>query len=220
VSAGSAPAPRSLRPALRRLAGYVRHSSRYYAVWVLVTLGYVAGFVAVPMLVGWCFGAVAHGLPASEVVRRVAWLAAATTARAVLRYFSRTLVFNAARQVEYELRGDIFANLQRLPQSFYFRWRTGDIMSRCVNDLSAVRPAHGRRAAQSAPDARALRVGDRRDDDRERAARAARAAAVSALHPDRAHASAARSTTGACSRRRGSPRRATSSRRRSRGSRW
>ena len=117
----------------------MRHNRRYYAVWVVVTLGYVAGFVAVPMLVGWCVGAVAHGLPAAEVVRRVAWLAAATTARAVLRYFSRTLVFNAARQIEYELRDDIFANLQRLPQSFYFRWRTGDIMSRCVNDLSAVR---------------------------------------------------------------------------------
>jgi ATP-binding cassette, subfamily B, multidrug efflux pump len=139
VSAAGTTTRRSLRPALRRLAGYVRHSGRYYAVWMLVTLGYVAGFVAVPMLVGWCVGAVAHGLPATEVVRRVAWLAAATTARAVLRYFSRTLVFNAARQVEYELRGDIFANLQRLPQSFYFRWRTGDIMSRCVNDLSAVR---------------------------------------------------------------------------------
>ena len=51
-------------------------------------------------------------------------------------YFSRTLVFNAAREIEYELRNDLFAHLQRLPQSFYFRWRTGDIMSRCVNDLT------------------------------------------------------------------------------------
>ena len=62
-----------------------------------------------------------------------------TLARALVRYFSRTLVFNAAREIEYELRNDIFAHLQRLPQSFYFRWRTGDIMSRCVNDIGAVR---------------------------------------------------------------------------------
>ncbi len=136
---GAPPAPQSIRPALRRLAGYVRHSGRFYAVWVLVTFGYVAGFVAVPMLVGWCVSAVAHGLPADEIARRVAWLGVATGARALLRYFSRTLVFNAARQVEYELRDDIFAHLQRLPQSFYFRWRTGDIMSRCVNDINAVR---------------------------------------------------------------------------------
>jgi ATP-binding cassette subfamily B protein len=59
--------------------------------------------------------------------------------RAVVRYFSRTLVFNAAREIEYELRNDIFAHLEKLPQSFYFRWRTGDIMSRCVNDIAAVR---------------------------------------------------------------------------------
>src|SRR5688572_18463855 len=37
---------RGVRPALRRLAHYVRHSRRYYAVWMVVTLGYVAGFVA------------------------------------------------------------------------------------------------------------------------------------------------------------------------------
>ncbi len=127
------------RSAMRRLAHYVNRNRGYYAVWMLVTLGYVAGFVAVPMLVGWCVGAVAEGLPAEEVGRRVLWLAAVTSGRAFLRFYSRTLVFNAARQVEYELRNDIFAHLQRLPQSFYFRWRTGDIMSRCVNDINAVR---------------------------------------------------------------------------------
>jgi len=133
------PATSGARSALRRLAGYVNRNRGYYAVWVVVTLGYVAGFVAVPMLVGWCVGAVAEGLPHAEVGRRVAWLAGVTSARALLRYYSRTLVFNAAREVEYELRGDIYAHLQRLPQSFYFRWRTGDIMSRCVNDINAVR---------------------------------------------------------------------------------
>jgi ATP-binding cassette subfamily B protein len=49
------------------------------------------------------------------------------------------LIFNAAREVEYEMRNDLFAHLQRLPQSFYFHWHTGDLMSRCVNDLNSVR---------------------------------------------------------------------------------
>ena len=57
----------------------------------------------------------------------------------MLRYFSRLLIFNAAREVEYELRNDLFGHLQKLPQSFYFKWRTGDLMSRCVNDLNSVR---------------------------------------------------------------------------------
>ena len=42
-----------VRVALRRLRGYVLRNRGYYAVWTATTLAYVAGFVAVPMLVGW-----------------------------------------------------------------------------------------------------------------------------------------------------------------------
>jgi len=135
----AAPVRAPVRVALRRLSGYAMRNRRYYAIWMASTLAYVAGFVAVPILVGWSVKAVVEGLGAQEVIRRVLWLALVTVVRAVVRYFSRTLVFNAAREIEYELRGDIFAHLERLPQSFYFRWRTGDIMSRCVNDIAAVR---------------------------------------------------------------------------------
>jgi ATP-binding cassette subfamily B protein len=128
-----------VRVALRRLRGYALRNRGYYAVWLAATLAYVAAFVAIPILVGWAVKAVVLELPAQEVVRRVLWLLLVTLARTVVRYFSRTLVFNAAREIEYELRNDIFAHLARLPQSFYFRWRTGDIMSRCVNDINAVR---------------------------------------------------------------------------------
>jgi ATP-binding cassette subfamily B protein len=66
-------------------------------------------------------------------------LAAVAVLSAAVRFWSRTLAFNAAREIEYEIRNDLFEHLERLPQSFYHRWRTGDIMSRCVNDLNAVR---------------------------------------------------------------------------------
>jgi ATP-binding cassette subfamily B protein len=127
------------RAMFRRLWVYVKRNRRDYLLGVLTTLGYVAGFVAVPILVGWAVKAVAEGLPAAEVARRCGWLAAVTVGRSALRFFSRVEIFNAARQIEYELRDDLFDHLQRLPQSFYLRWRTGDLMSRCVNDLTSVR---------------------------------------------------------------------------------
>ncbi|MCG8589764.1 MAG: ABC transporter ATP-binding protein/permease [Proteobacteria bacterium] len=129
----------SVRHALRRLFVYIRHNGVYYGVWTFLTLLYVFCFVAIPRLVGYAISAVEEGLPASELARRCQWLFAFTLLTAVLRYVSRTWVFNAAREVEYEIRNDLFAHLQRLPQSFYFRWRTGDLMSRCVNDLNSVR---------------------------------------------------------------------------------
>jgi ATP-binding cassette subfamily B protein len=129
----------SLRATFRRLWVYLAHNKRRYALGALFTLGYDAGFVAVPLLVGWSIQAVADDLGGAEVGRRAVILALVTSGRMVLRFFSRITVFNAAREIEYELRNDLFAHLQRLPQSFYLRWRTGDLMSRCVNDLTAVR---------------------------------------------------------------------------------
>jgi len=135
----TAPPTAPLRSALRRLAGYIGRNRGYYTIWLATTLAYVAGFVAIPLLVGHSLSLIADGRPADEVTRAILWLTGATIASGVVRFYSRTLVFNAAREIEYEIRNDIFAHLQRLPQSFYQRWRTGDIMSRCVNDINAVR---------------------------------------------------------------------------------
>ncbi|HTF34066.1 MAG TPA: ABC transporter ATP-binding protein [Myxococcota bacterium] len=127
------------RPGLRRLLGYAAHNRGTYLVWMISTLGYVGMSVAGPLLVGFALAAAGAGLPAQELTKRCLALLMVTFLRGALRYWSRVLVFNAAREIEYELRNDLFAHLQRLPQSFYFRWRTGDLMSRCVNDLGSVR---------------------------------------------------------------------------------
>jgi len=140
--AGPAAAPSvaaAVRHALGRLSVYIRRNRGYYAVCIVSILAYNAAFVAVPRLVGWAITAAELDLPRAEVARRCGWLLAVVVVGALTRYFSRTLVFNAAREVEYEIRNDLFAQLQRLPQSFYGHWRTGDLMSRCVNDLNSVR---------------------------------------------------------------------------------
>jgi ATP-binding cassette subfamily B protein len=139
ATALAVPAPSGARSALRRLSRYIARHPVYYGVWLVALLVYVAGFVALPLLVASAIGAVKDGLPEAVVTRRVLWLVGVTVLSAGVRYYSRTLVFNAARQIEYELRNDIYAHLLRLPQSFYQRWRTGDLMSRCVNDINSVR---------------------------------------------------------------------------------
>jgi ATP-binding cassette subfamily B multidrug efflux pump len=55
------------------------------------------------------------------------------------RYQMRRIIISASRGVEYDLRNDFFAHLERLPISFFHENRTGDLMSRATNDLSAVR---------------------------------------------------------------------------------
>ena len=129
----------SVRAAIARLSKYIASNRRYYAVWSMIMLGYVATFLIVPELTGRTVGAIENGEPADAIVRLAIWLAGVGVLGGLLRYYSRVLVFNAAREIEYEVRNDLFAHLQRLSQSFFLNRRTGDLMSRCVNDLNSVR---------------------------------------------------------------------------------
>ena len=58
---------------------------------------------------------------------------------ALVRILSRILIFNGGRQVEFDLRNDLFAHLQRMAPSFYQRMPPGQVMSRMVADLTQVR---------------------------------------------------------------------------------
>jgi ATP-binding cassette subfamily B protein len=129
-----------VRHALRRLSVYLKRNWRYYALWYVVILFYSGALNTLPLAVGWAMaGLIDATVSQSEVIERCWIIVGLAIIGGLLRFYSRQLVFNAAREVEYEIRNDLFAHLQRLPQSFYFRWRTGDLMSRCVNDLNSVR---------------------------------------------------------------------------------
>lgn len=129
-----------VRHALRRLSVYLRRNWRYYTLWYFVVLLYSAAFNALPLAVGWSVsGLIDPDVGRFSVTQRCGVVIVVAIVGGALRFWSRLLVFNAAREVEYEIRNDLFDHLQKLPQSFYFRWRTGDLMSRCVNDLNSVR---------------------------------------------------------------------------------
>src|SRR5439155_10326138 len=57
----------------------------------------------------------------------------------IFRFLMRRIIVGASRDLEYELRNDFFAHLQRLDLAYFQHHRTGDLMSRATNDLSAVR---------------------------------------------------------------------------------
>src|SRR6266481_3649249 len=57
----------------------------------------------------------------------------------IVRWFSRFVIFNIGRDIEYDLRNDLFQHLTTLNSDFYQRFKTGDLMSRMINDLTAVR---------------------------------------------------------------------------------
>jgi ATP-binding cassette subfamily B protein len=57
----------------------------------------------------------------------------------IFLYLQRWILIGMSRDVEYDLRNDFFGHLEKLSQSFYMTNRTGDLMARATNDISAVR---------------------------------------------------------------------------------
>ena len=54
-------------------------------------------------------------------------------------YAQRWILIGISREIEFDLRNDLFRKLEKQDSGFYQRYRTGDIMARMTNDLNAVR---------------------------------------------------------------------------------
>jgi ATP-binding cassette subfamily B protein len=81
----------------------------------------------------------ATGVTQGKLVYYGALIVAIAIAGGGLRFATRRLLIGLSRAIEYDIRNAFFATLQRLPLAYFHANRTGDLMSRATNDLSAVR---------------------------------------------------------------------------------
>ena len=75
----------------------------------------------------------------SRFVRYALWLVGLSLVKGTFQFFMRVVIIGVSRDIEYDLRNDLFAHLVELSPDYYARTRTGDIMARATNDLNAVR---------------------------------------------------------------------------------
>ena len=129
--------------ALRRLLPYLRpYRTRLAAGLFLVVLS-----SALTTAIPWLVRRAIDGMTANEPVRNIYLIGAAMVGLAIvagaMRYGMREIMNGMSRYVEYDLRNALFAHLERVDAGYFARTRTGDIMARLTNDLSAVRMAAG-----------------------------------------------------------------------------
>ncbi len=101
--------------------------------------GSTALFLAMPRLVGQAIAELSSGVSTGRVGRAAGIIVLLAVGDAICLFVTRRLLIGASREVEYEMRGDLLAHLLRLPPVWYRKNRVGDLMSRAVNDLAAVR---------------------------------------------------------------------------------
>ncbi|MEP7002650.1 MAG: ABC transporter ATP-binding protein [bacterium] len=129
--------------ALRRLIPYYRPYRRMLLTGlVLVIISSAIGSV-VPWLLRAGIDSLHQGAPLQHVVLVAAGIVGIALGGGALRYWMREILNGLSRHIEYDLRQALFAHLTTLDQGYFGRMRTGDLMARLTNDLSAVRMAAG-----------------------------------------------------------------------------
>jgi ATP-binding cassette subfamily B protein len=124
---------------LRPLAPYLRRYWKSLAWGGVSTILYNVIKVLLPGVIGHAIDDMQHGLTQSKILHHALILLLIAVSSAVFLYITRQVVIGASREIEYDLRNDLFANLERQSANFYHTHRTGDIMARTTNDLNAVR---------------------------------------------------------------------------------
>jgi ATP-binding cassette subfamily B multidrug efflux pump len=124
---------------MARLWLYVGRYRLRYLGGIVCLIGATALAMATPPLFGHCVNAIAQDAGSRVLLGYLGLIVIIALAQAVARTFSRFVIFNAGRDIEYDLRNDLFTHLESLPLAFYQQRQTGDLMSRLVNDVTAVR---------------------------------------------------------------------------------
>lgn len=129
-----------MHPLLRLARDYGRQHALSYGggVAALLLTNWLA--VRIPVEIGAAIDALRGSQPVGP---HAAWIVAMGLVVMGVRSLSRVLFFNPGRDVEYEVRRDIFSHLMRLQPGFYATHKRGDIVSRASNDITWARLAMG-----------------------------------------------------------------------------
>jgi len=123
----------------RRLLAYILQHRRPFLIGLLCVLVTTAVALASPWVLKLAVDDLGRGVDARKIRVYAAAVFGLAAVGGVFRFLMRRIIIGASRTIEYAIRNDFFAHLQRLDLAYFQRHRTGDLMSRATNDLSAVR---------------------------------------------------------------------------------
>src|SRR5262245_44131329 len=131
----------TIRP-LKRLWPYLRRYKKQMIFGIFCVMASNALQVISPEFLKRAIDALQAGLHTGYA--KYAWqILGAVFLQAVFLFLLRRVMIGVSRDIEYELRNDLYQHMQVLSSSYYNKMYTGDLMSRNNNDLSAVRMVLG-----------------------------------------------------------------------------
>lgn len=127
------------RELFRALWPYLRRYRLRLLAGLVILLANTAVLVLIPYIIDVAIDDLGAGATFVKLVKYCVLLMTTVSARAILNYYQRLIMITVSRLIEFDLRNDLLAKLETLSTGFFQQYRTGDLMARAVNDLSAVR---------------------------------------------------------------------------------
>src|SRR5579875_1868912 len=124
-----------LRPLFPYLAKYKK---RYVVGFAALIVTQVVG-VTIPLVIKDVFDALTSNVTLHRLAVLSVLLLGIAAAKAIFQFWMRWILIGISRDVEYDLRNDLFKHLMKQDAQYYNEHRTGDLMARLTNDLNAVR---------------------------------------------------------------------------------
>ncbi|HET7694516.1 MAG TPA: ABC transporter ATP-binding protein [Vicinamibacterales bacterium] len=128
-----------MSPAVRALLPYVNRYRRAFLLGLICVISTTTFQLLGPWVLKYAIDDLYGGVTQRKLVLYAALLLGIALVRGLFLFLMRRIIIGASRDIEYDMRNDFFARLARQPLGYYQARRTGDLMSRATNDLSAVR---------------------------------------------------------------------------------
>ncbi|HEX5717758.1 MAG TPA: ABC transporter ATP-binding protein [Thermoanaerobaculia bacterium] len=118
---------------------YLRRHKRKLVLGLLSILVSVAVGMATPLLVGRVIDSLRAAVTWRTLLSYGGLILAVALVQGLFNYLQRMILVGMSRDIEFEIRNEYFAHLERQPPGFFHEHPTGDLMARGTNDLQAVR---------------------------------------------------------------------------------
>jgi len=124
---------------LLRLKKYLHKYKKYYFIgFVCVFFGTLSSLIH-PMILGHVVDSLKQGITWDKILYPGLIIIGVEIFGGIFKYFMRQTIIKSSRLIEFDMRNDFFAHLQKQSAKYFQEIKTGDIMSRAASDISIVR---------------------------------------------------------------------------------
>src|ERR1700676_5374594 len=128
-----------LPKSLRQLFPYLRKYRGSYVIGTICVFINNGVWILFPLVLRRAVDGLQGGVTREKLLTYSLELMGVAAIKGIFLFLTRWIIIGISREIEFDLRNDLFRHLERQPAAYFQQHRTGDIMARMTNDLNAVR---------------------------------------------------------------------------------